>query len=222
VITRRFFLGTAVLALAPCCVQGRAEESVREPTVWRIDAAKEIGGHATEVIGKPRVVEGAVVFDGENDGLLVSVNPLAGLTAWTVEVLIKPDEDGPAEQRFWHAQDAAGSRALLETRLNGAGGWWLDTYLMKAGNTGLPLIDPKKIHRTNAWHWVALRYDGKTMTHFVNGEKEREGAVDFGPMGAGKISLGVRQNRVHWFKGAMREVRVTPMALAEDKLQRAQ
>lgn len=51
-------------------------------------------------------------------------------------------------------------------------------------------------------------------------EQEREGAVEFVPMDAGKLSLGVRQNRVHWFKGAIREVRVTPAALAEGALQR--
>jgi hypothetical protein len=188
--------------------------------VWRVAALSAIGGHAAEMIGAPRVVDGAVVFDGKKDGLLVSANPLAGRATWTVEVWFKPEEQGPAEQRFWHAQDAAGARALFETRLDGRGAWWLDTYLMQPGNEGRPLIDPQRKHPTGQWHWVALRYDGKTMAHFVNGEKEREGPVVFGPMGAGRTSLGVRQNRVHWFKGAIREVRVTSEVLPEEKLQR--
>jgi hypothetical protein len=59
------------------------------------------------------------------------------------------------------------------------------------------------------------------MTHFVNGEKELEATdVKFGPLGPGKISLGVRQNRLYWFKGAIREVRFTPAALPPEKLQR--
>jgi len=188
--------------------------------VWRIEDVRKIGGQATEVIGAPRVTEGAVGFNGEDDGLLVAANPLEGLRAFTLEVLFYPAENGLPEQRFWHAQDVDGARALLETRLNGSGGWWLDTYLANGRTAGLPLIDPKKVHPTNAWYWVALRYDGKTMTHFVNGVKEREGVVEFGPMGAGKLSLGVRQNRVHWFKGAIREVRVTPAVLADEALQR--
>ena len=95
--------------------------------VWTVDDVRSVGGRATEVIGAPRVVEGAVVFNGESDGLLVSANPLAGLRAFTVEVWFRPAEDGSAEQRFWHAQDTAMSRALLETRLDGMGSWWLDT-----------------------------------------------------------------------------------------------
>lgn len=187
---------------------------------WRLDDLKTIGGQAVEVVGTPRVVGGALVFDGAKDGIFLPVNPLEGLKAFTIEVWFRPEEGGPTEQRFCHAQDAAGSRALLETRLDGKGGWWLDTFLSQVGKTGKPLIDPQRIHKTNTWHWVALRFDGKTMTSFVDGVKELEGTVEFAPMGAGKISLGVRQNRVHWFKGAIREVRVTPMALAEEKLQR--
>jgi hypothetical protein len=188
--------------------------------VWKVDNGRSIGGRATEVIGAPRVVAGAVGFNGASDGLLVSANPLAGLRVFTVEGLFRPAEGGPPEQRFWHAQDTATSRALVETRFDGMGSWWLDTYLMSVGQEGRTLIDPKRKHATEKWSWVALRYDGKTMAHFVNGAKEREGAVEFAPRAAGKLSLGVRQNRVHGFKGAIREVRVTPAALADGALQR--
>lgn len=200
----------------------RAEEKteVAELVVWRLENVDRVGGNATEVLGAPKVAEGAVTFDGLKDGLLVGVNPLAGWREFTVEVLFRPADDAPAEQRFLHVQDTAMSRALIETRVDGTGSWWLDTYLMNVGKEGRPLIDPKKKHPVGQWHWVALRYDGKTMTHFVNGEKEREGTVEFGPMLEGRVSLGVRQNRVHWFKGAIREVRFTRGALPEEKLQR--
>lgn len=188
--------------------------------VWRIVDPAKVGGQATEVVGAPKAGDGGVRFDGARDGLFVPVNPLQGLKAFTIEVLFSPAEGGPAEQRFWHAQDAGLARALLEIRLNGQGGWWLDTFLMQPGRPGKTLIDPKRIHPTNTWHWVALRYDGRTMAHFVNGVKELEGEVEFAPMGAGRLSLGVRQNLVHWFKGAIREMRVTPTALAEGELQR--
>ena len=198
----------------------RAADTPPETLVWRLDSTTSVGGHATEVIGAPGVVDGAVTFNGKSDGLMLAVNPLAGWKAFTVELCFRPDEDGPAEQRFFHAQDKALARALVEIRLNGQGSWWLDTYLMKPPAEGLPLIDPKRRHPTARWHWVALRFDGKTMAHFVNGEKEREGEVVFGPMEEGKLSLGVRQNLIHWFKGAIREVRLTPEALPEEKLQR--
>lgn len=210
----RAICGAGMLALAAVL---RAQEAA---IVWRLDDPGRVAGHPTEVIGTPRLQDGAVVFDGVRDGLLVGVNPLAGCHAFTVEVLFLPAENAPAEQRFFHAQDAATARALIETRLDGRGSWWLDTYLFQPGKEGRPLIDPKRKHPTGRLHWVALRYDGKTMAHFVNGEKEREAPVEFGPMGEGKVSLGMRQNRVHWFKGAIREVRFSRVALAEDKLQR--
>ena len=218
-LPQRFFVRAAWCALAIFNGVLRAQDGAAA-LVWRVDDVRSIGGHAVEAVGAPHVAEGALVFDGVKDGVFLPVNPLAGLREFTVEVLFWPAEGGPAEQRFWHAQDAAGSRALLETRLDGKGGWWLDTFLFQSGKEGRPLIDPRRVHPTNAWHWVALRFDGKTMAHFVDGVKELEGAVEFAPMGEGKISLGVRQNKVYWFKGAIREVRVTPAALPAEKLQR--
>ena len=142
---------------------------------WKVDNGRSIGGRATEVIGAPRVVAGAVGFNGASDGLLVAANPLAGLRVFTVEGLVRPAEGGPPEQRFWHAQDTATSRALVETRVDGMGSWWLDTYLMSVGQEGRTLIDPKRKHATEKWSWVALRYGGKTMAHFVNGRRSAKG-----------------------------------------------
>lgn len=194
-------------------------------TIWRLDGVERIGGLAVEREGAPRVMErdGAkcVEFDGVRDGLFLPEIPIAGATAFTIEILFRPDEGGPAAQRFVHLQDAEGKRALLETRLDGKGGWWLDTFLSDASSGGgLALIDPKRVHATGKWYWAALRYDGKTMAHFINGGEELSGAVRFGPMGAGRTSLGVRQNKVYWFKGAIREVRFHREALALEKLQR--
>jgi hypothetical protein len=58
------------------------------------------------------------------------------------------------------------------------------------------------------------------MTSFVNGQQELQGDVEFPGFGDGKVSVGVRQNKVYWFKGAIREVRYHDEALAPEKLQR--
>ena len=55
---------------------------------------------------------------------------------------------------------------------------------------------------------------------YLNGVKELEGPGRFVPFAKGKISLGVRQNKVFWFRGMIREVRFHDAALGEDKLQR--
>lgn len=194
-------------------------------TVWRVDNLTQVGGHVVTVTGGPRVEEvaggRALRFDGVKDGLFVPDIPFAGAKAYTIEILFYPAGDGPAEQRFWHAQEQGPSRALIETRLDGKGGWWLDTFITnQASGGGVTLIDPAKVHPADRWYWVALRYDGARMAHFVDGRKELERAAVFAPLGQGQISLGVRQNRVHWFKGLIREVRYHREALPDGRLQR--
>lgn len=194
-----------------------------EPVVWRLDQITEVGGNPTEILGAPRVVRepagASIWFNGSTDGIYVPVNPLAGCPAFTIEVLFYPEEGGLEAQRFFHLQDTKTWRVMIETRLDGRGGWWLDTFL---GATGIsqPLIDPQRVHPTGRWYWVALRFDGARMTSFIDGERELEREAAFGPMVEGRLSLGVRQNKVHWFKGGIREVRWHKAAIAPERLQR--
>lgn len=193
--------------------------------IWRLANAQELSGKSVTVLGAPKSVPveqggAAVNFDGKADGLVVPAIPLVGATAFTIEVLFWPEEGGSPEQRFIHLEDKAGSRALLETRLDGKGGWWLDTFLFKAGGRGLALIDPKRVYPTNKWYWAALRYDGKKMTQYLNGVKELEGDVEFTPFGEGQTSMGVRLNKVFWFKGKIRELRFHREAVSESTLQK--
>jgi hypothetical protein len=184
--------------------------------VWRLDDARLIGGHTAEVLGSPQVRrhEGrnALCFDGRSDGVFVPVNPIAGWPQFTIEVLFQPDGDGPEEQRFLHIQDDQQRRALIETRLTKSNTWALDTFLHATTENRLTLLDRTKVQPTDRWYRVALVYDGRTMSHYVDGVKQLEGAVEFSPTGPGRISLGVRQNKIHWFKGCIAEVRFTASA----------
>lgn len=200
-----------------------AGAGAEEAVVWRVDQVKKIGGHpVTELLGSPRPVKGALEFDGKGDGLFLDVNPLAGSREFTVEVHFRPAGDGPEAQRFVHLQDAAGSRLLFETRLDGQGRWWLDTFLWNAAEAGRgsALIEPRLNHPTDHWYWAALTYNGRRMTSYVNGVKELEAEYAFGPMGSGRISIGVRQNKVYWFKGQIRELRFHARVLQPEEMQR--
>jgi hypothetical protein len=185
--------------------------------VWSVDQLDVIGGHAVEVLGAPKVVtEGArktLCFDGVQDGIFVNANPIHGWREFTVRVLFKPDGDGHEEQRFLHIEDDQQHRLLIETRVNKDRTWSLDTFLRNTDQKKLTLLDRSRTQPTDQWYWATLVYDGRTMRHFVNGEPQLEGKVDFPKMTGGKVSIGVRQNRVHWFKGCIARVEFTAAAL---------
>jgi hypothetical protein len=185
----------------------------QEQIVWKFDRLDQIGGHKTSVAGNPKVIETpagkAIQFDGVGDALFVDVHPLAGARKFTWEVVFRPDGDGRAEQRFFHLQEngASNNRLLLETRLI-EGRWCLDSYA-KSATGAQTLIDRRKLHAADRWAHVAMVYDGREFRHYVNGELQGKALVDLAPQGEGQTSIGVRINRIDWFKGAMRMARFT-------------
>ena len=207
------------------CAQVPASSDAPSPAavIWRIDNTASVGGLTPEVLGAPKTENGpggkTVVFDGAQDALVLPSNPIEGWREFTIEVLFNPAADGAAEQRFFHVEDSAMRRGLLEIRLTKDGQWSLDTFLFD-GASSKALLDLTRQHAAGHWYWVALRYDGKHIASFVNGVRELEGDVTFGPMTTGRTSVGVRLNKVNWFKGAIREVRFSPSALAPAQLQR--
>jgi hypothetical protein len=198
---------------------------VPAPAIWSFDNLTTLGGTPLELWGAPVLSTEkptpAVRFDGKADGLLVPGVPIAGWKNFTVEILFSPDPDGLPEQRFLHLEDEKGRRVLIELRLLPDGQWCLDTFLYSDAGHRLTLIDRTKTHPAGRWYWAAVSYADGRMTHFVEAVKECEGAIQFEPMGtSGRTSLGVRQNKVSWFKGAIREVRFTPATLTAEMLQR--
>jgi len=159
-------------------------------------------------------------FQGEPDAALLDVNPIAGWKSFTIEALIKPRSAGAAEQRFLHIEDERAARVLLELRIVSPEQWALDTFLFDSPESRLTLLDRTKLHPTGEWHWVALTYDGTTMTHYIDGVRELEGKLSFRAMVPGKMSLGVRLNKVSWYQGCIREIRYAPRALSAPELQK--
>lgn len=189
--------------------------------IWDIDNITSIGGHETSVLGRPAVIETsigrAVEFHGYQDGLIVDSLPLAGAESFTLEIVFRPDSGGLKEQRFLHLQqNDANDRILIETRLTGEQ-WYLDTYI-ESTKGGLALYEPNNTHPAGCWYSAALVYGKGQMRHYVNGVLEMSGKLAFSPLGEGKTSIGVRMNRVFWFKGAVRKVRFTPRVLRSEEL----
>ena len=195
--------------------------AAQAPEVWHFDSLTSIGGHAVKVEGSPRVVDGAVVFDGKRDALFLDVHPLAGAEQWTWEVLFRPDAGGGAEQRFFHLQtDGAATRILFEIRVAG-GEWWLDSYA-HYGDAGKALLDPAKRHPLGKWYVVQAVYDGRVFRNYVDGVLENEAEIALQPQGPGHTSVGVRINRVDYFKGAVKLARFSRRALPVAEFLKAQ
>ncbi|MEQ1643158.1 MAG: LamG-like jellyroll fold domain-containing protein [Pyrinomonadaceae bacterium] len=206
-----FLLTTVGIAFA------QRSDVPRQSTVWRFDNLKKVAGLPVEILGEPRIVKTdrgkAILFDGVDDGIFIRQNPLAGAETFTIEAILRPDAGGEKEQRWLHIEDTENveSRAMLETRLNGSE-WFLDTFL-KSGDNRMPLFAENFKHPVGRWYHIALVYDGSEMRHYVDGKLELSGKINFKTFGKGITSVGVRQNKVYWFKGAVLKARFTNSAL---------
>lgn len=197
-----------------------------QDVTWKLNNLETIGGVKPEVLGKPVIKTDsgyqAIAFNGVNDGLVLPNMPMEGWKQFTIEVLFKPDGDGPIAPRFVHFLDKDQNRGTFEIRLTKDKKWYMDTFLKngKVTDKGLTLIDSTLLHPADRWYWVAMTFDGKAMISYVNGVKEKEGLSNFPRLGAAQVSLGVRLNKVAWFKGMISEIRFHPMALSADALQK--
>ncbi|MFL2541118.1 MAG: LamG-like jellyroll fold domain-containing protein [Candidatus Latescibacterota bacterium] len=188
--------------------------------VWELDSIEAVGGYPIDVDGRPVVVDGpygsAIQFNGAGDALFVESNPLAGLEAFTVEMVFRPDAGGLPEQRFFHLGEVNGDRVLFETRLTEDGHWYLDTFV-SSGDSNRPLLNESHLHPVGQWYHLALTCDGQQEVNYVNGIQEASGSIDFVPLLGGQTSIGVRLNRVCWFRGAIGRIRFSAGVLDPDE-----
>lgn len=213
----RYLVVALLLLITGGGASAQSGEVPLRSTVWKFDNLKKIAGVPVEILGEPRIVKTdrgkAILFDGVDDGIFIRQNPLAGAKTFTIEAIFRPDAGGEKEQRWLHIEDTENveSRAMLETRLNG-NEWFLDTFL-KSGENRMPLFAENFKHAVGRWYHIALVYDGSEMRHYVDGKLELTGKIDFKTFGKGGTSIGVRQNKVFWFKGAVLKARFTNRAI---------
>jgi hypothetical protein len=197
----------------------------KKTQVWKVDSLRQIGGHSLVVWGNPKVLplsgkEKALEFDGQQDGLLIDANPIAGAREFSIEVVFKPYDAFPQNeaQRFLHIQDPADDsrRILIELRLNNRKEWYGDWFI-KAEKEGLTLIDSTKTFPVNEWATISLVYKDKRLRGFVNGKEQLSGHIEYLPISAAaKTAVGVRMNKRSWFNGAIKEIRFSNRALYPD------
>lgn len=167
------------------------------------------------IVGNPTIISckygKAVLFNGKDDGIFIDKMPLNGLSAFTIEILVRFDNGGDAEQRFFHCGEVQGDRVLLEMRSTPTS-WYLDGFI-QSGNINGALISPELVHPLDEWHHIAFEVQDGKQTTFINSKKELEKAIEFKPISKGATSIGVRQNKISWFKGAIYKIRITDKVL---------
>ena len=194
---------------------------------WKFDNLDKIGGHKTSLLGHPKLIDSsvgkAIEFNGQDDGLMLDLHPLAGAATFTWEAIFRPD-GGNAEQRWFHLEEnpATGddhdNRMLFEIRvINGQ--WCLDAF-NKSGALQKALLFRNKLHDLGAWYHVAAVYDGTEFRSYVNGVQEGAAQIHLAPQGEGRTAIGVRLNKVYYFKGAIHQARFTRRALAPSEFLR--
>lgn len=196
----------------------KSSQSQNHTEVWECTLADlKIETKGLSLSGSPELVDSpygkALCFNGENDGIFLAENPLMGLSEYSIEVLMRPDLKGPEEQRFLHIGESDSDRLLLETRSTADDKWYLDTFIFSSQEKKA-VIDPALVHPIGQWYHVALTVDknGK-MKNYVNGKFELEGEVASHSIKSGVMSIGVRQNKISWYKGAICKIRISPKVL---------
>ena len=216
-------LSLIVLLCAFCSSRVNSAESVKSENKvvkeWKPAEMLNSNNPSYQILGEPKVVDSkygqAVYFDGIDDAIQFPEMPLEGLGAFTVEMIFHPDMDAPFEQRVVHVGGITVDRMLLEIRAVESN-WYFDGFVA-SGNNKTALIDETLIHPLGQWHHVALVVDSKSMTTFVNGQKELSTDYSFLPIKGGISSIGVRQNKVSWYKGKIYKVRISSGALAPEE-----
>ncbi|MGE0405771.1 MAG: LamG domain-containing protein [Candidatus Korobacteraceae bacterium] len=220
-----------VLAVFPCFSALAADGE----TVWTFDSLDKIGGLTVKAEGNPALIETpagkAVLFDGVDDALFIDKHPMAGFKTFTFEAIFRPD-GGAEAQRWFHlasvdpatglAANPTGTsdpnaRFLFEIRVVNGTEWYLDAFTNGDGYSRA-LMFRDKVHPVGRWYAVAQTYDGKTYRSYVNGVLQGEAALEFKPQPPGRSSVGVRINRVNYFKGAILKARFMERALPPGEL----
>ena len=221
---RTIFPGLCILAAGSILIQPSFGQPA--PEVWKFERLDKIHGMPITVVGHPHVIKTplgkAIQFNGTDDALFIPEHPLAGATAFTFEAIFRPESGGAPEQRWFHLAEQdpktgkdTDTRFLFEIRvINNQ--WCLDAFV-HTPTVDKALLFRDKLHSLDVWHHVAMVYDGQEFRSYVDGELQGKAAIHFDPEGPGHSSVGVRINKVNYFKGSVREARFTRRALPPEE-----
>ena len=182
------------LLLATLCAVFCTSAPADDGTVtWTADSLPEV----LERFGSPCTTDTplgpALHFDGTGDGFFLDAVPVAGLEEFTLEAVF----------------DAFVNLGTPEpTPENPA-----------PQRRSAVLIDESLTHPADRWYGLALVAGPQGLVSYVDGVEQCRSDLPWTPEipAEGLTSLGVRQNKVCWFKGEIFKIRITPRALSPEE-----
>jgi len=203
--------------------------AVDNQVIWNTDNLSSIGGYIVTLYGNPKVITtdkgNALEFNANSitapvtntgDRIQIKGNPLGTSNSeFTIEMIFKPyataTDFAPRVFHICRPDSMSGPRVMtIETRSTNT--WTTDFYIKSVTGSGKMGTTP---YPTNQWMHIAMTYKNGVMNGYVNGQLDatQTGTMYTGLPAAAEVSLGGRMNNVNYFKGAIRKLIFTPIAL---------
>lgn len=96
---------------------------------------------------------------------------------------------------------------------------YFDGFVASKG-VKLALATEELLHPLGQWYHVAFVVTPNSLTTYVKGKQELHKEYVFHPIEQGQTSIGVRMNKVTWFKGAIYKIQISPEALKPNQFLR--
>ncbi|MEG3440322.1 LamG-like jellyroll fold domain-containing protein [Pannus brasiliensis CCIBt3594] len=169
---------------------------------------------SSESIGLP--VNKVLKFDGVNDAIRVPDHANLQITAYTVEVWIKPK---PPSQEWTGIIGKPGRNFNIWLHNNG----FIHHRFHTPSSTGDGIPNtPNGSVRWDEWNHIAITNDGKIARTYINGSLAAEGFVSSGlivdktPL---YIACNLDSGQSHYFNGSMTEARIWKVARSQAEIQ---
>ncbi len=181
-----------------------------------------------KVEGAPSLIEtplgAAMSFDGKDDGIFLDSVPVKDMEEFTVELIFRQNPNSSFEQRFLHMGAYSGARIMFESRVTEENEWYFDAFVhLGSKEKSCVLIDSELTHPCGKWYNLTLTVSRGELRSYVDGVLQCRSDFKYEPaIKEGQTSLGVRQNLVCWFDGAIYRLRVTPKVLSPEEFIRDQ
>ena len=200
-----------------------------DKVVWNIDNLRSIGGYEVTIYGNPKIIttdqgnalefnSNAVIAPQTNAGDRIQVkgNPIStGNSEFTIEMIFKPyataTDFAPRIIHICHPDSMSGPR-VMTMEIRSTSTWTTDFYIKSV--TGSGIMGTAK-YPTDQWMHLAMTYKNKVLTGYVNGllDVSKTGNIYTGLPATAEVSLGGRMNNINYFKGLIRKLIFSTIAL---------